>query len=216
MRPSMTDSIFRRRPWIVQLIRGVWVEPCKIQQTGSLLRNSKGKHAIIRSNSIWLHMQIRSQGPTQSKTGENLTPRSFFSLAVNFAFGPFFLGAAVDLFDKIPVVAVTFPEKVVSASDTAVLSATGHGRSQLRFTRFDSVFNFQRFHRCDCILFCHGARKCYCIRNGTDILTCTFFSKEERSICRCLQYTLALTILNYNHVYRSILDPNTYLWPIRR
>ena len=60
---------------------------------------------------------------TKSTTGENLTLRSFFSLAVSFAFGPFFLGAEMDLCDEIPVVAVTFPEKVVSTSDTVVLSA---------------------------------------------------------------------------------------------
>jgi hypothetical protein len=62
-------------------------------------------------------------GPHKHPAREKLTLRSFFSLAVNFAFGPFFLGAEPDLLDDIPVSAVRFPAKVVSASDTFVLLA---------------------------------------------------------------------------------------------
>jgi len=51
-----------------------------------------------------------------------LTPRSFFSFAVSFAFGPFF-GTEADLFEDNPVPVVIFAAYVVSASVNVVLSA---------------------------------------------------------------------------------------------
>ena len=52
-----------------------------------------------------------------------LTPRSFFSFAVSFAFGPFFFGIEADLFEDSPVAVVMFAAYVVSASVNVVLSA---------------------------------------------------------------------------------------------